>query len=118
MGGVYQGDTSRAAYFAQWTPGHVAAQGAHFDLTLGRWGAGASAADRSAVSPAFRRTPAGPRFMVIDAPGRDVAASDLAGAALRRDQVLGTLLADQALAVIDAVWLQDKRLAELTDDPA
>jgi hypothetical protein len=96
----------------------VRTQGAHFDLILGQWGDGASATRRWAVSLAFRQTAEGPQFMVVDAAGRPTADSDLVGSALRREEVLGTAIADQAFAVVDAVWLQDARLAELTQDAA
>jgi hypothetical protein len=51
--------------------------------------------------------------MVIDANTRDVARGELTHRGLRRDEVIGTALAKQAFEVIDAIWLQDGRLAEI-----
>ena len=48
--------------------------------------------------------------MVIDAQEKLSKYSDLAGTALQRDEVIGSALADQVFAVIDAIWLQDARL--------
>src|SRR5262245_58702006 len=62
-----------AAYFVQWTPGRVKDHGALFDLIVGRWGEGASAADRVAVTLDYRLLDDGPGFMVIDATGRPTA---------------------------------------------
>ena len=89
--------------------------GANFDLIVGKWGEQTSSADRSAVSVAFQRMPEGPQFMVIDAVGRPGATpGTLADSALRRDQVIGTPLAQEVFALLDAVWLNDERIGELT----
>src|SRR5262245_54709615 len=110
---VHRGEPTEAVYFVQWTAGSVVKHGANFDLVIGKWGDGATRSDRVAVSLAFRQTPDGPQFMVIDAADRDVAESDLAGRALRRDEVLGSPLAKRAFEIVDAVWLQDSRISEL-----
>ena len=115
-GFVHRGDPTEAAYFVQWTPGSVLKHGAHFDLILGRWGDGATRSDRVAISLAFRQTPDGPQFMVIDAADRYVADSDLVGRALRRDEALDSPFAKRAFEIVDAVWLQDPRISELTTD--
>ena len=52
--------------------------------------------------------------MVIDAPNRPVAQSDLVGRALRRDEIVDTTFATDAFALVDAIWLQDRRIGELT----
>jgi hypothetical protein len=49
-GYVSRGPLMEAAYFVEWTLGRVAEDGAHFDFVVGRWGDGASRADRSAIS--------------------------------------------------------------------
>jgi hypothetical protein len=115
-GYVYRRGDAHAAYFAHWTIGEVDRHGAHFDLILGDWGSETSAADRYAVSLAYRSTENGSGFMVIDANDRDVARSDLARRALRRGEVVGTKIADDAFRVIDALWLHDDRLAEIRGD--
>ena len=51
--------------------------------------------------------------MVIDAETRPVADKSLVGKALRRDEVIGTPIAENAFAIVDAILAQDKRVAEL-----
>jgi hypothetical protein len=53
--------------------------------------------------------------MVIDAVGRPAASSELVGKPLAREEVVGTPLAKQAFELVDAVWLQDKRIAEIVE---
>lgn len=48
--------------------------------------------------------------MVIDAKKRSVATSGLAGEAMTRDDVVGTDLATNVFAIVDAILVQDKRL--------
>jgi len=92
----------------------VAEHGAHFDLIFGLWGENTTRADRYAVSLEFRRTDRGPAFMVIDASQRPVAQSDLVDRALRRDEVMDTWIAADAFELVDAIWLQDRRISEVT----
>ena len=103
-----------AAYFVHWTLGKVAIHGSHFDLILGCWGEGSTRADRCAVSLEYRRTAEGPGFMVIDATTRDISRNELAGRGLRRDEVVGTALSEHVFNLVDAIWLQDARIKELT----
>lgn len=112
-GYAHRGGTTQASYCVEWTPGKVLEHGASFDLILGRWGEGAGREDRVAVSLAFRQMPEGSQFMVVDAAGRPTAQSDLAGRVLARAQVLDTPTAQTAFDVVDAIWLQDARIAEL-----
>lgn len=102
-----------SAYFVQWTQGQVDAHGAFFDFVIGRWGDGASAADRAVASLELRRLDAGPGFMVIDASGRGDF-TGIAASVLNRADVIGTPLAAQLFELVDAVWLQDDRIRELT----
>jgi hypothetical protein len=51
--------------------------------------------------------------MVIDSASRPVAASELVDRALCRGEVIGTALADQAFAIVDAIWLQEPRIEEV-----
>jgi hypothetical protein len=100
-----------AAYFAQWTLGHLVDHGANVDFILGAWGDGTEASDRSAVALVHCENSDGEReVMIVDAASRPVAESPLAGAALRRDQVIGTPLAGQIFRLVDAVCGQDERL--------
>jgi len=117
-GYVHRGATTEAAYFVEWISGSVDRHGAHFDLIIGQWGDAAKPSDRVAVSLAFRRIPAGPEFMVIDAGDRDFASSELVGRCPSREEVLAGPLAAIAFAIVDAVWLQDERIGELIRDAA
>jgi hypothetical protein len=107
---------AHAAYFVHWTLGKVAEKGAHFDLILGRWGEDATNVDRYAVSLEYRRAAEGPAFMVIDATERPIAHNELVARALRRDEVMGTELAAHAFELVDAIWLNDRRISEVTSD--
>ena len=113
-GFIHRAGEPTAAYFVHWAPGKVASDGAAFDFVVGAWGASATAADRRAVSLALRSGRDGPAFMVVDAAGRRVAKSELVGTALSREDVVGTVLADEVFQLADAVWLQDDRIAEIT----
>jgi hypothetical protein len=101
-----------AAYFVQWTrnnPEH----GANFDLILGAWGDQAQPHQRQAIALAYRVVDGQGSFMVIDAKTRPFATSELIGAALDREQVIGQPIAAQAFAVVDAVMLKDDRITEI-----
>jgi hypothetical protein len=111
-GFVHSPKTTLAAYFVQWTlnaPEH----GATFDLIVGNWGEDAGAQDRQAVSLAYRLLEGEGSFMVIDADSRPVADPSIADRALRRDQVIGTSLADDVFAIVDAVFMKEDRIEEV-----
>jgi len=57
------------------------------------------------------RTEHGPEFMVIDAVKRQVSRGGLAQRGLRGDEVVGTPMAQQAFDIVEAIWLQDQRIA-------
>jgi hypothetical protein len=105
---------AHAAYFVHWTLGRAVGDGAHVDLILGRWGEGATKADRYAVSLEFRHTERGPAIMVIDATDRRIAQNELVGRALRRGDVIGTTWARDAFELVDAMWSNDVRISEVT----
>ena len=111
-GYVNQGDVTIAAYFVEWTLGHVQIA-ANFDLILGVWGPTTVPRDRKAVALDFRRFDAGPAFTVIDAANRHVAKSSLVGDALRIEQVIGEPIAKTVFAICDTVLAQDHRLTHL-----
>ncbi|HKZ05156.1 MAG TPA: hypothetical protein VJU81_06765 [Methylomirabilota bacterium] len=104
-----------AAYWVHWTPGKVRERGANVDLMLGRWGEGATPADRFVVTLEYRLTARGGAFMVIDAGARAAARQGLATHALRRHEVVGTPLAARAFELVDAIWLHDPRIGEITE---
>ena len=101
-----------ATYLVQWTDGHVVENGANFDFIVGEWG-GAPSSKRVAVSVQYRILDSGPAFMIIDATDRPISRSPLVGESLTRGGVLGTPLAKEVFAIVDAVWLQDERIRDL-----
>jgi len=111
-GFVHTPDATIAAYFVQWTlnqPDH----GADFDLIIGEWGEKSGLESRQAVSLEYRIFDGQGSFMVIDASARDVGSSELVSEVLSREQVIGKPIADVAFAVVDAVFIKDKRLEEI-----
>jgi hypothetical protein len=112
-GFVHRGETTVCAYFVFWTPGRID-HGAAVDLVIGSWGDGADPEHRFAVALDWRVTGTGPAFMVVDAAGRSAADPSVAGRALDRDEVIGTDLAAETFAVVDAIWVGDGRAAELS----
>lgn len=113
-GFISAGQTTVAAYFVHWTLGRVHDHGASFDLIIGQWGKEARPTDRVLVSLALRRFDTGPEFMVVDACDRPAADTSVVAKMLKREEVIGKEIAEQAFALVDAIWLQDKRISELT----
>jgi hypothetical protein len=52
--------------------------------------------------------------MVIDASTRPQQHEAVAATPLQRDQVIGTPLAQRAFDVVDAIWLVDARIGEVS----
>jgi hypothetical protein len=94
------------AYFVAWTQGKPE-HGATFDLILGKWGDSTTRDDRYAVALDFRVMDGAAQFMVVDALDGATSASDLVGTALKRSDVIGTPLATQVFAIVDAVYMSD-----------
>jgi hypothetical protein len=113
-GYVSQDETTIAAYFVEWTPGH-SEQAANFDLIVGKWGTESTSHDRKGIALAFRQLQNGPSFMVINAVDRPIATSSLISDALSRDQVVGMPIAETVFAVCDAIFLRDHRIGPLRD---
>lgn len=99
-----------ACYFIHWTRG----QSVHYpslDFLIGSWGENAQN-DRVLVSWVYSASHN--QFMIVDSASRPAARSDLCSQALTRDQVLSNpQLVEDAKAVLDAVWLGDKRIEEV-----
>jgi hypothetical protein len=107
---VHDGDNTLAAYWMNWTIGHLSDPGANLDLILGRWGEEVSADDRVLVSLLHREQADGnPALMIIDAAERAGDKGELAGTVLDRADVIGTPLAAQVFALVDAIYEQDGR---------
>jgi len=99
-----------ACYFVHWTRG----QPEHYpnlDFLIGSWGDDTKH-DRVLVSWLYSASRS--QFMIVDSQSRPAARSDLCSQALTRDQVLSNPeLVEEAKAVLDAVWLGDKRIEEV-----
>jgi hypothetical protein len=106
---MYDGGTAIAAYWMHWTVGHLSDPGANLDLVIGKWGDGASVNDRIAVALIHREMADGPSLMVVNAADRQTRNGTLASTALAREDVIGTPLAANIFALVDAIYLQDDR---------
>jgi hypothetical protein len=113
-GDIKQGDATVAVYFVHWTLNRIGVHGAHFDLVMGSWAQDSQAQDRYIISLAYRVVAGKPQFMVIDSGDRPVAQRGLASRALSRQDVISTPLAATAFEMVDAIWLGDERINELT----
>ncbi|MEY4198771.1 MAG: hypothetical protein RLZZ265_511 [Verrucomicrobiota bacterium] len=102
-----------ACFQVNWTLGQLARHGASVYVILGRWGDDATAADRFAVAMHYRNDAETRGLMIVDADQTSIATNPLVGRTLRRDEVVGTPLADEVFELIDFLWLTDGRLAEL-----
>ncbi len=109
-GMVHQGEPTVAAYWLHWTVGHLSEPGANLDLVIGRWGDNTTADDRFGVALIHSEQADGnPSLMVIDAAERPIFDGDLARTALARGDVIGTPIAEQVFALVDAIYEQDGR---------
>ncbi|MGE3808244.1 MAG: hypothetical protein AB7K24_26585 [Gemmataceae bacterium] len=113
---VYRHEAAHAAYYVHWTPGRLE-HGARFDLVLGDWTDDAQVKERTAVSLQYRLYPNGPEFSVIDSGERRIADRAVIGRFMLRKEVLGQPIADDVFQIVDAIWLQDRRISELAGEP-
>ena len=101
-----------AVYFIQWTvnsPDHHP----NIDLIVGEWGEGTDPQQRILVSLEFKPTTDGGSFMVIDAQHRFESKRTICGRGMLRAEVIGTPLASDVFALVDALWLNEPRLSEV-----
>lgn len=103
-----------ALYQVIWTSQQVARHGAEFYLVLGRFGDGTTASDKFAVALHFFVEPDRNGFMVVDADQTPIASHPLVGRALGRENVVGTPLAQEVFDLVDAIWLNDGNITEVT----
>lgn len=111
------GDVSDSAgtvgvYFVHWTenmPEHLPC----FDIVLGAWGEGTSPDARVLVSLVYDSGMKGGSFTVVDSKDRPADSRSVCGRALKRNEVIGTPVADDVFAIVDVVWLQDDRIEEI-----
>jgi hypothetical protein len=105
---------TKALYFVQWTTDRPA----HFpniDLVLGPWGKGSSPGDRVLVSLVYKPRPGGGSFTVTSGAGRRADSRGICGRALERAEVIGTPLAQEAFALVDALWLTEPRIGAMLE---
>jgi hypothetical protein len=107
-----------AAYQVHWTVNQIARHGAEFYIVLGRWGDDTTAADRFAVALHFFIQSDTFGFMVMDADQTSIASHPLVGRALPRESVINTPLAEEVFKLVDAIWLEDENIAEVTQSGA
>jgi len=108
-GYIHRDGEMAAVYYVHWTLGRID-HGARVELIMGRWGDDSSADDRSAVAIACRVQAGEPQFMIRDAEAKQ---DELATHALRRDQIVGTPMSAEIFEMVDAIWLDEKRIGEL-----
>jgi len=106
---VHDGPATIAAYWMHWTVGHLSDTGANLDLVIGKWGDGTTANDRVAVALVHRELEDGSSLMVINAADRQTRNVSLASTGLAREDVIGTPMAANVFALVDAIYLQDGR---------
>jgi hypothetical protein len=116
-GFLHEGDDTKAAYLVEWTSGKVDRHGAFVDLIIGNWADTAGNDERFAVSLDCRFASTGPAFTVGDAGKREIARSELVGRSLSRAEIVGTPRAKEILAMVNAIWAGDPRLAEVRQVP-
>lgn len=112
-GYVSKDGVAYAVYYAQWTrdqPKH----GGTWLVSIGGW-ADEDETVRARVGLESRAPEGRIQFMLIDAQNTPWAAAPGLGASLKRSEVVGTPLAQDVFAVVDAVLAQDHRSHELVE---
>ena len=104
-----------ALYEVVWTTQQVVRHGAEFTVVLGRFGDDTTSADTFAVTLHYFIEPDRFGFMVVDANETPIASNPLVGRALAREEVVGTPLAQEVFNLVDAIWVEDTNIAEITD---
>jgi hypothetical protein len=103
-----------ALYQVHWTTQQIDRHGAEFYVVLGEFGDGTTAADKFAVALHYFVEPDRFGFMVVDANQTPIAEHPLVGRALPRECVIDTPLAQEVFDLLDAIWLQDRNISEVT----
>jgi len=114
-GMVRLNDEPYAIYQVHWTTQQIFKHGAEFYIILGEFGEGTSAADKFAVALHFFVESDRYGFMVVDADKTSISSNPLVGRALPRASVIDTPLAEEVFDLVDAIWLEDENIAEVTD---
>jgi hypothetical protein len=101
-GYAYRDEQAHAVYFIRWTRGHPE-RGAQLAISVGVWGDGGTPESRSCVGVECRLVHGAPAYRIADASETPWANNALLGRMLVRDDVIGTPLAQQVFAVLDAI---------------
>ena len=117
-GMVRRNDDAYAIYQVHWTTGQVDRHGAEFYVVLGEFSDGTTAADKFAVALHYFVEPNRFGFMVVDADQTPIAANPLVGRALSRESVIDTPLAQEVFDLVDAIWIEDPNISEITGSSA
>ena len=117
-GFVYEAGTARAVYLVRWSFGPRHRDG-DVAVSIGGW-CDADPSQRRLVALSLRQLEKGPAFMVVDAASTQWGEEDELGAPMGRDEVIGTPLAREIFAILDAVAQQDARVRgwRLSTQPA
>lgn len=99
---------ARAVYFIRWTDGHLE-RGAQLTISIGPWGDGALASNRSAFGLECRVDETGPSFMLVDAEDLPWGTQDFLGAKLTRPAALSHPLKQEIFEILDELIVRDPR---------
>lgn len=102
---------SNARYTVQWTVG-ATDHPVKIDLVIGDWSERGTADDRVLVSLALHPGSDG-GFMFVDGSGRPSDVRTICRRAIPRAEIVGTPMADQAFALIDAIWRHEPRIERI-----
>jgi len=111
-GDISSDEDTLAIYYIQWTIG-APEHNPNIDLIVGAWGEGAKPEQRTLISMLYRPSSDGGSFMVIDAEDRYAFKRELCARGMRRVEVVGTPLAQEVFALVDAIWLSEPRINEV-----
>lgn len=104
---VYKAGTARAVYLVRWSVGEQ-----HRDsdvaVSIGAW-CDADQSPRQLVALSLRQLENRPAFMIVDVEQTRWGSEETLGEPKKRVEIIGTPLADEVFAILDAVALQDMR---------
>lgn len=107
-GFVYKAGTAHAVYLVRWSVGDKR-HDAEVAVSIGGW-CDADQSLRQSVALSLRQMENGPAFMVVDAAQTPWGREKELGEPMERSAVIGTPLASEVFAILDATALQDERV--------
>jgi hypothetical protein len=110
-GYVYSDENARAVYYVRGSMWHPE-QGLSLAISIGRWGEGASPAERQTVALEGRLLENGPAFMVVDAASSAWGHQGFLGAMLSRQDALSSPITKEAFSIVDRIIEVDERIKE------